>query len=170
MRLKLAWNLPDGTVTVFNAAPKEQLEKAVGKPVTVDGVVHRVLTDDEYRAFVLEQIGAKGVLPAVATDLVELPDDWTPPDRAFRSAWKKAGVAFDYNMAECRNITRDRLRREREPLLRALDVEAIRAGETDNRLKIAEVAAQKQALRDITADPRIEAAVSIEELKAIKVA
>lgn len=89
------------------------------------------------------------------------------PDRTFRNAWKVNGAAVEIDMAKARDIHRDRLRLERGPLLEALDVEVLRAVETDDRAKIADIAAQKKALRDATEDPAIEAARTPEELKAI---
>lgn len=71
------------------------------------------------------------------------------------------------NMDKARDIHRDRLRAMRQPVLEALDVEYQRADEqADANLK-ADIAARKQALRDVTADPAIEAAKTPEELSAI---
>lgn len=165
--MKFAFNLPDGAVTIVGAAPKEQLERAVGVLRMVGGVVRRHFTDEEYRSFVIEQNKAKGVIPPDASDFVELPDDWREPDWEFRLAWRKTGAAFHYDMATCGEITRERLRRERAPLLEAQDVEAMRALEANDTEKLNRVYAEKQRLRDITVDPRIDAAKSVEELKAI---
>ncbi len=73
-------------------------------------------------------------------------------------------------MNHAKEITRDRLRKERAPLLADLDVQAIRAVEAEDKAKLAEVAAEKQRLRDITALPSIDAATTPEELKAIGIA
>lgn len=90
-----------------------------------------------------------------------------PTDRSFRAAWRDSGKSIDIDMDHAKAITRDRLRKERAPLLADLDVQAIRAVETDDKAKLLEVAAEKQRLRDITALPGIEAAATPEELKAI---
>lgn len=167
--MKLAFTLPDGSVTILGAAPKDQLERAVGTPKKVNGEWRRVLTDEEYKAFVISQNMAKGVIPAKAIDLVELPKGWVQPDRTFRAAWTKNGTEFGCDMVKAREIQRDRLRAQRAPLLEALDVEAVRALEAGNQAKLAEVTAEKQRLRDITALPEIDAAKTTDELKAIKV-
>ena len=88
-----------------------------------------------------------------------------PADRMFRGAWQFNGAAVDIDMAAARDIHRDNLRREREPKLAALDVDYMKALEQGG--DTAAIAAQKQALRDITADARIEAAATPNELKAL---
>jgi hypothetical protein len=71
------------------------------------------------------------------------------------------------NMSKAREIHRDRLRRMRVPKLAALDVASIRAMETNDTARLAEIAKQKQTLRDVTADPRIDAAATPEALSAV---
>ena len=88
-----------------------------------------------------------------------------PADRTFRGAWQFNGAAVEIDMAAARDIHRDNLRREREPKLAALDVDYMKALEQGG--DTAAIAAQKQALRDITADARIEAAATPNELKAL---
>lgn len=163
--MKLAWNLPDGSVTVFGAAPKEQLERAIGKPARIDGVDRRVLTDDEYRSAVVDRIIATGVLPPEASDIVVLPDDWTPLDRSFRSAWKKDGTAFDYDMEKCREITKARLERDHATILEQLEQESLKAIAAGDASKAAAVREHKEKPIDFSG---VDAAKSIEELKAIK--
>ena len=55
----------------------------------------------------------------------------------------------------------------RKPLLDAADVDYIKADEAADEPRKAEVRAYKQALRDVPQDPRIDAAQTPEELKAI---
>ena len=69
------------------------------------------------------------------------------------------------NMAKARDIHRQRLREARAPLFNALDVAFQRAMETG--ADTAEIVAKKQALRDVTADPAIDAAQTTDELKAV---
>lgn len=88
------------------------------------------------------------------------------PDRTFRAAWKLSGSALAVDMPKARELHIERLRALREPLLAASDIEFIRAIEANDRDKQIEVAARKQALRDVTADPSISAARTPEELKA----
>ena len=88
-----------------------------------------------------------------------------PADRTFRGAWQFNGNAVEIDMAKARDIHRDALRAERGPKLDKLDVDWFRAVETGG--DTAAIAAQKQALRDVTADPRIEAAATPDALKAL---
>lgn len=62
------------------------------------------------------------------------------------------------DMAKCREALRVRLRARRAPLLAALDVEYQRADEAGDAAAKKRIAARKQALRDVTADPAIDAA------------
>jgi hypothetical protein len=70
------------------------------------------------------------------------------------------------NMTKAVEIKKDMIRAERAPILAALDIEMMRAIESGNTAKQAEIAAKKQALRDATKDPAILQAVTPEELKA----
>ena len=71
------------------------------------------------------------------------------------------------DMSKARDIWRDKIRAERDARFKDLDVAYQRADETGDAVKKADIAAQKQALRDAPADPAIDAATTPEELKAI---
>ena len=88
-----------------------------------------------------------------------------PTDRTFRGAWQFNGDAVEIDMVAARDIHRDNLRAERKPLLEALDVAYMRALEDDTGT--VDITAEKQALRDVTEDPRIDAAATPDELKAL---
>lgn len=88
-----------------------------------------------------------------------------PADRTFRGAWQFNGAAVEIDMDAAKAIHKDNLRVARKPLLDALDVDYMKALETGG--DAAAVAAQKQTLRDVTSDARIEAATTPEELKAL---
>ena len=86
-----------------------------------------------------------------------------PKDRIFRDAWQFNGNAVEVDMVKARDVHRANLRREREPLLQALDVEfmlALERGEDTSA-----IAAKKQKLRDVTEDPKIEAADTPTKMK-----
>jgi len=72
------------------------------------------------------------------------------------------------DMTKAREIKRDQLRAERKPLLEQLDVEFMRAQEAGDTQKQALIANKKQSLRDVTADPAIDAATTPDELKAVR--
>jgi hypothetical protein len=71
-------------------------------------------------------------------------------------------IIVDINKAK--DITKDRLRQEREPLLLAQDVAFQRALETN--ADTSAIVAEKQRLRDITT--LVDTANTVEELKALE--
>ena len=77
-------------------------------------------------------------------------------------------MGIGVNITKAKDIWRDKIREERKPKLEALDVEfmrAVEAGDTDAQ---ATISAKKQALRDATDDPIIEAATTVTELKSAR--
>ena len=70
------------------------------------------------------------------------------------------------NMQKAVEIKKDMVRAARQPMLAALDIEMMRAIESGDTAKQAEISAKKQALRDATQDPAILNAQTPEELKA----
>ena len=54
------------------------------------------------------------------------------------------------NSDKAKAIWKDKWREARKPLLASLDIEFMRAVESADTVKQAEIAAQKQALRDVT--------------------
>jgi len=70
------------------------------------------------------------------------------------------------NMEKARNIKKDKIREEREPLLKQLDTDYIRALEIEDTNLQSAIKSKKQMLRDATIDPSIENAETPEELSA----
>jgi hypothetical protein len=68
------------------------------------------------------------------------------------------------NFDKAKNITKDRLRQERKPLLLAQDVAFQRALESN--ADTSAIVAEKQRLRDITT--LVDTANTVEELKALE--
>ena len=91
-----------------------------------------------------------------------------PTDRTFRGAWQFNGDAVEIDMAAARNIHKDNLRAERAPRLADLDVAYMKALEAGSGA--ADIATQKQTLRDITDDSRIASASTPDALKALDLA
>lgn len=106
-------------------------------------------------------------IPPDAIDVQEMDVADVPEDRTFRDAWRLSGGKIAHDMEHCRAIHRDHLRALRAPKLAALDVEYQRADEAGDAARKSSIAARKQALRDVTADPRIDAATTPEELKMV---
>ena len=74
-------------------------------------------------------------------------------------------MAITVNLSKAKDITKDRLRADRAPLLQALDVLFQRALESN--ADTTEIVAEKQRLRDITT--LANAATTTDELKALSV-
>ena len=70
-------------------------------------------------------------------------------------------ITIDMNKA--RDITKDRLRQERKPLLEQLDIDYMRAMEQG--IETTDIVNEKQRLRDIT--NLVDTCSSVEELKSI---
>ena len=99
----------------------------------------------------------------VDASMVEVPES-----RTFRHAWVLEGDAIVVDMPMARDIARDKIRQEREPLLRDLDIEYQR--NTEQGLEAAatttaDIIAAKNKLRDAPADSRIDAAQDPEALE-----
>jgi hypothetical protein len=127
------------------------------RPDGATAIVNPAQDDDEFLALVM----AKDV-PPDATDVRIAQQSDVPVDRTFRNALK---TDMQHDMPKAREIQRDRMRRARAPKLEALDAEFMRALEAG--APTADIVARKQALRDVTADPRIENAQSTAALKAV---
>lgn len=124
--------------------------------------------------------GCRLIFPAVADELAKhegvqydmssvMKISAVPEDRTYRNAWTHDGKKVCHDMVKAREVHRELIRRAREPLLKALDVDYQRADEQGSTMVKQTIAARKQTLRDLPADPRIEAAQTIDELKAIGV-
>lgn len=68
------------------------------------------------------------------------------------------------NLSKAKEIKKDMVRADRTPMLQALDIELMK--NITDPVKVAEIEAQKQALRDATAHASIVEATTVEELKA----
>jgi len=97
----------------------------------------------------------------------QVEDGEIPEDRTYRDALVDDGKALVHSMAKAREVHRQMLRHARAPALAALDVEAMRADEAGDAKRKADVVTEKQRLRDVTRHPAIQAASSVEELKAV---
>ena len=98
---------------------------------------------------------------SIIVDHDTLPND----DNDFFDAWELNNGIVSVNIDKAKNITKNRLRAEREPLLQAQDVIFMRNLEAgvDNSAVVAE----KQRLRDIT--KLADTCTTTAELRALKV-
>ena len=120
-------------------------------------------TEDVLDAKWLDYIRFKDV-PADASEVRIVDAVDIPTDRTFRGA---LNPDCSHDMAKARAIWADKMRAARAPKLAALDVAFMRAVEAGDLAAQAAIAAQKQALRDVPADPAIETATTCTALKAV---
>lgn len=92
-------------------------------------------------------------------DSADLPED----DNDFFDAWEMDANSVSVNLDKAKEITKRRLRAEREPLLAAQDVAFQRALETG--ADTAAIVAEKQRLRDVTS--LVDSCESTEQLRAV---
>ncbi len=87
-----------------------------------------------------------------------------PRDNDFYDAWEMDDTTVTVNLAKAKEITKNRLRAERAPLLAAQDVAFQRALETG--ADTSAIVAEKQRLRDITL--LADSATTLDELRGLK--
>ena len=87
-----------------------------------------------------------------------------PRDNDFYDAWEMDDTTVTVNLAKAKEITKNRLRMERAPLLVAQDVAFQRALESG--ADTTAIVAEKNRLRDIT--KLADNATTLDELRAIK--
>jgi hypothetical protein len=89
--------------------------------------------------------------------------DSIPAERDFRNAWQLSGTEITVNFAKAQEITKDRLRAERTPLLAAQDVAFQRALESG--ADTSAIVAEKNRLRDVTG--LVDGATELFQLRAL---
>jgi hypothetical protein len=108
----------------------------------------------------IEAVLAKDVPADRGARIVNLED--LPRDSDFYGAWEMDDTSVTVNFAKAVEITKNRLRAERTPLLAAQDVAFQRALEEGKDTSA--IVAEKQRLRDITNIT----ATTLDELRALK--
>jgi hypothetical protein len=98
---------------------------------------------------------------SIIVDRNTLPND----DYDFFNAWELNDSTVSVNLSKAKEITKKRLRAEREPLLKAQDVLFQKALETS--ADTTAIVAEKQRLRDIT--NQVDSATTTTQLRAMKV-
>lgn len=95
-------------------------------------------------------------------DAKDLPQDAND----FFNAWEQTNGVVSVSLDKAKNITKDRLRQERAPLLAAQDVLFQRALEAG--ADTADIVAEKNRLRDVT--KAADTCATLDELRALKAA
>lgn len=109
----------------------------------------------------IEAVLAKDVPQGRGARIVDSED--LPRDKDFYDAWEMDAENVTVNMDKAKELTKNRLRTERTPLLAAQDVSFQRALESG--ADTTAIVAEKQRLRDITA--LADQAVSLDELRGL---
>ncbi len=110
---------------------------------------------------------AIAICPFPQNAFVKQFSDLPMSDADFIPAWRlDASGNISIDIPTARELTKDRLRTERAPLLQKLDVAFMKALETGQ--PTADITAEKQRLRDITTLP--DACNTTAELRALKCA
>lgn len=114
-------------------------------------------TDDAFLARIAARAEAAD---ATLTGGVDVDAATLPADRDFRAAWRVNGQTLNIDMPAARERHRALLRSARAPKLAALDTEWQRAQESTppSQVSLADIAARKQALRDLPQSAIIDAA------------
>jgi len=112
----------------------------------------------------IEEVFAKDVPPdatnAAIVDRSIVPDEWFE----YHAAWSWDGETLSIDIPKAKEVTKDRLRIEREPLLVAQDVLFQRALETG--ADTTAIVAEKQRLRNL---PTLaDTCTTLDELRALK--
>jgi hypothetical protein len=110
----------------------------------------------------IDAVMTKDVPAGRGARIVNLTD--LPRDNDFYDAWEMDATSVTVNLDKAKEITKARLRAEREPLLAAQDVAFQRALESG--ADTTAIVAEKNRLRDITG--LVDAVTTLEGLRAIK--
>ena len=126
-------------------------------------------TDEELFHRLVAIARVQGGIPAEAVaheiDVSDLPGG--AAGKAFRNAWKLDGGRVAIDMERARSIHMERIRAARGPELARLDVAFMRSVEGGDPNGMAEVAAEKQRLRDLPQSLDLTVATTTEELDAL---
>lgn len=152
----IAINFEDGSVGVMLFVTREYTsdgETRWARAADREGVIQEIAKSSYDQKVVSWRFLEK-------SEVEKIPPHW----REYRNAWKLTD-SISIDMDAAKEIHKDKLRRLRKPLLEALDVAYMRQLETGEDASA--ITSQKQALRDVTDDPAIDKATTIEELKAV---
>lgn len=73
------------------------------------------------------------------------------------------------NIEKAKEIVKQNLRKDRQPILEKLDIDLMKAIETNDVLSQQKIIEKKQLLRDITTHELIEKAETVQDLKSIAI-
>lgn len=111
----------------------------------------------------VEQVQAKDI-PAGVESFIVKADSLPEEDIDFFDAWEQTKGKVTVNLEKAKEITKTRLRMERQPLLDAQDVLFQRA--LEDGADTTAIVAEKKRLRAITDE--VDGCVTLDELRALK--
>lgn len=94
-------------------------------------------------------------------------DAEVPSERDFRNAVRDDGKKLRHDIDHAKSIVRDRIRERRERELAVLDGKWMRATGQGKKAEADAIEAQRQQWRDAPADPRIDAAQTVDALRVL---
>lgn len=121
-----------------------------------------VLTPSPYWEGTLEELAAKDLPAHTEWTIVDV--DKFPADKFFVKAWELQNGKVTINIDKAKEIWRECFRSARTPILMALDVDYMRADESNDVEKKNEIIAKKQLLRNITS---LELPDKVSKLKTV---
>ena len=139
--MNIVWKRPDGGISITSLTDEA---------ISID---HEI-----------EKLRSRGDIPVEWVECARQVE--VPQDRCFRDAWTHDGTSFGVDITKAQNLTMDRLRVERSPLLADLDIQFMKAVETGDTKAQADIAKQKQVLRDCP--NKVDNIQDLEVLKALK--
>tara|TARA_R110000824_G_scaffold153752_1_gene325481 strand:+ start:576 stop:1004 length:429 start_codon:yes stop_codon:yes gene_type:complete len=123
--------------------------------VTPNINTNEILTEEEALQRAFDKLPSSAINPQI----VEA--NTISSDRTFRNAWEKDEKVIKTNMTKAKDMTKDRLRAERKPLLEAQDVAFQRA--LEESADTSAIVTEKKRLRDIT--KQVDGMKTIDDLK-----
>jgi len=104
--------------------------------------------------------------PGMYRSHIEIKDESVPTDRTFRDAWVLSGAGVIVDMNRARELWREVMRRARADRFAELDVQYMRAIETEDSAAASAIVKKKEELRGVTLLPDIDAATTPAELRS----
>lgn len=152
--MKIIYTKPDGGVNIVIAAPKDQIERDLG----------RALTQEEFQDFIIDK-----AIPTGSLNIRMLEDADIPADREFRDAWVDTAPDNKVNVdvAKAKDVKLEELRTRRNVVLAQTDIEFTRAMEEGDMVKIASLKAKRAALRNATEPLKAFEAVGVDDEQAL---
>ena len=148
---KIVYTRKDGGISILIPTSKEKYEQMLGP-----------LTDDQYEGHIA-RIHTES-LPNDIIKISQIEEEDIPTDREFRDAWVCNDSKVEHDLDKAKDIQLARIRAIRETKFAELDKQVLIAIEAGN--DFADLAKEKQKLRDITEPLKQLVPESIDDIKS----